>query len=287
MAITRRQMEHSRAGRWLGVCVSGLSLALITGLGAGCAHTDKRPKEERPTTAGTIPSPKVPAFLNGAMAVLLTNVEGFRAHVVLQGPASTSRPDIFAGELMSREGKLFFAPEPGVPADKRSRAEEFSYIWNVTENRGFLLNGPLQGYAPISSPTHITNVVVVAGSEGSAPERAAGYLCQRSEVKVASSDGEETTLQVWRAKDLKGIPVRIARTVNGAPLTLTLSKVRFEAPPSDLFMPPTDFTRYSSAEIMINELVARQQNQKRKRGWQPPPSDEVGVQNPVGPGIVH
>ena len=287
MAITRRQMDHSRAGRWLGVCLFGLSLTVIAGLGAGCAHADKHKTAEPYTAVGGIPSPKFPAFLNGAIAVLLTNVDGFRARVVLEGPPSPSRTDIFSGELMSRGGKLFFAPEPGTRADKRSRAEDFSYIWNVEENRGFLLNGPLQGYAPISSNTGISNVIVVANGENSAPERVAGYSCVKSEVKVVSSDGAETALLVWRARDLKGMPVRIIRTVTGAPLTVTLSKIRFELPPTDLFMPPADFTRYSGAETMMNELVARQQNQKRKRGWQPPPSDEIGLPNPVGPGIVH
>jgi hypothetical protein len=225
-------------------------------------------------------------FLNGAMAVLLTNANGFRAHVLLEGPPAPPRTDIFSGELMSRDGKLFFAPEPGAPSEKHSRAEDFSYIWNVEENRGFLLSGPLQGYAPISSSTSITNVAVVAGGDNQAPEKIGGYPCAKSEVKVVSSDGTETPLQVWRARDFKGIAVRVVRTVEGKPFTLTLSKIRLEAPPSDVFAPPTDFTRYSSAEGMMTELVARQQNVKRKRGWQPPPSEEIGVQNPVGPGIV-
>jgi hypothetical protein len=187
---------------------------------------------------------------------------------------------------MSWDGKLFFAPEPGAPQERHSRAEDFSYIWNVEENRGFLLNGPLQGYAPIASSTHITNLSVAVGGDDSAPERVGGHSCVRSEVRVISSDGAETPLQVWRARDLKDIPIRITRTGNGPTRTLSLSKIRFEQPPADVFVPPTDFTRYSSAEIMMTEFVARQQNVRRKRGWQPPPSDEIGVQNPNSPGIV-
>jgi hypothetical protein len=252
-------------------------------LSAGCAHSEKHKREEA-STAGGIPAPTAPPFVNGAMALVLTNVDGFRARAVLEAPPTGNRNNTIAGELMGRGGKLFFAPGPGASADKHSRAEDFSYIWNVEENRGFLLNGPLQGYAPVSSSTPFTNVVVASGGNNSAPEKAGGYLCQKSDVKVMASDGTESELHVWRARELKGMAVRVTGTVNGAPLTLGLSKIRFEPPPEDLFVPPADFTKYTSAEMMMNELVARQQNQKRKRGWEPPPSDEVGAGDVHAPG---
>jgi hypothetical protein len=280
------RMDISRARRLPRVGASGLSIVLIAACGAGCAHSDQKGKKESAPAMAGIPTPAVPSFLNGAMAVLLTNATGFRAHVVLDRPGSSSRSEIFSGELMSREGKLFFAPEPGTPVDKRSRAEDFSYIWNVEENRGFLLSGPLQGYAPISSNTRVTNVVTAAGADLPASQKVGGYACTRSTATVVSSDGSETALEVWRARDLKGMPVRITRSLNGAPLVLTLSKIRLESPPNDVFAPPTDFTRYSSAELMVQEFMARQENVKRKRGWQPPPSEEIGVQNPTRSGMV-
>jgi hypothetical protein len=61
------------------------------------------------------------------------------------------------------------------------------------------------------------------------------------------------------------------------------SRIRLETPPNDLFLPPSDFTKYASAEAMMHELVARQQNLKRKRGWQPPPSDAIGFQDANAP----
>jgi hypothetical protein len=285
MAIMKSRMDQSGGRRLPELPLAWGCVVLIAGLAAGCSLSDRKKKEEPPSSAAGVASPKVPTFLNGAMAVLLTNANAFQAHVLLEGPPSPTRTDIFSGTLMSRDGKLFFAPEPGATAEKHSRAEDFSYIWNVEENRGFLLSGPLQGYAPISSSAPITNVSVVSGGNPRAPERVGGYSCLRSEVKVVSGDGAETALSVWRANDLKGVPVRIMRTVGGTPLTLTLSKIHFEAPPTDVFTPPTDFTRYSSAEAMMQELVARQENVRRKRGWQPPPSDEIGIPNGTAPGV--
>jgi hypothetical protein len=286
MANMKCGMDVSLGLRMPGLWSRGLLVLLTATLAVGCANSDKHRKEEPPTPVGGIPAPAPPAFLNGAMAVLLTNVEGFRAHVVLEGLPSANRGETIVGELMGRGGKLLFAPEPGTPQNKYSRVEDFSYIWNVDESRGFLLSGPLQGYAPISSNTRFTNVVIGSGGGSPAAEKVSGYLCQQSEVKVVSNDGAETVFKVWRAKDLKGLPVRITRTVNGTPLTLSFTKVRLETPPKELFLPPSDFTKYASAETMMNELVSRQQNLKRKRGWEPPPSDQIGNPNFNGPAYV-
>ncbi len=282
MAIMKCRMDYLPTPSPGGLWASGLCVLLVAALGGGCAHSDKHGAEEALLPIRGIPAPATPAFLNGAMAVLLTNVDGFRAHAVLEGPAPGNQSDTLAGELMGRGGNLLFAPEPGAPKDKYSRVEDFSYIWNVDGNRGFLLNGPLQGYAPISSTTRFASVES-SGSSGS-QEKVSGYACQRADVKVIASDGTETAVQVWRAVELKGMPVRIACSVRGEPRTLTLSKIRLERPPDDVFLPPADFTKYASAEAMVHELMARQQNVKRKRGWEPPPSDYIGVQDPYAPG---
>jgi hypothetical protein len=250
---------------------------LVAALGAGCARSDKHKPEEPPARITGIPAPATPVFLNGAMALLFTNTGGFRAHVVLERPAMPGGSGTLSGELMGRGSDLLFTPQPGAAHDKYSRVEDFSYLWNVEGSRGFLMSGPLQGYAPISSAARFARVEF--GSAVGGQERVSGYACQKSEAKVVAEDGAETVFQVWRAAELKGMPVRIARTVQGAPLTVTLSRVRLEAPPGDLFAPPADFTRYNSAELMMNELVSRQQNLKRKRGWEPPPSEEVGAPN--------
>jgi hypothetical protein len=284
MANTKCGMDDSLNLRALGLWSAGVAVLLIAALGTGCARSGKHKEEEPPAPVTGIPAPKPPTFLNGAMAVLLTNLDGFRARVVLERPAVANESEIVSGELMGRAGKLLFAPEPSAQHDKYSRAEDFSYIWDVDESRGFLLSGPLQAYAPISSSTRFTNIVAAPSVGNSAQEKVSGYLCQKTEVRVIASDGEERVFQVWRAKDLKGMPVRIACTVNGKPLTVALSRIRIEIPPTELFAPPTDFTKYSSAETMMTELVARQQNIKHKRGWEPPPTDEIGFRDANAPG---
>ena len=276
MAVKRYELEHWRKPGRSAIWALAFGAALVAQLMTGCAHADKHKPEEAAALMGGIPTPPPPVFLGGAVAPLFTNVPGFRAHVVLERPASATRRDVTVGELMGRDGKLFFAPEPGAaPAGRNSRSEDFSYLWDVEQNRGFLLNGPLQGYAPLVSSLGYSNVVV--GAPGNDPsEKVGGYACEKADITAVASNGTQTVFHAWRARELKGMPVRITGTVNGAPLTLNLSKIRLELPPADLFQPPADFTKYTSAEAMLGELAARQANAKRKRGWQPPPPDEIG-----------
>jgi hypothetical protein len=81
---------------------------------------------------------------------------------------------------------------------------------------------------------------------------------------VTASDGAATFFQVWRATDLKGVPLRIICPSNGMPMTLTLSKVRLETVPADLFVPPNGFSKYDSVEAMMTELAMRGMNLGRK-----------------------
>ena len=209
--------------------------------------------------------PQPPAFLNGPMALLLTNAHGFRAHAMLESGASAKGVEVTAGELMGRGGKLVFAPGPGSSGGKRSHLVGSAFIWDVTTSRGYLLNDPMQAYALIPANRQFTNIATSSAPNGAAPEKISGYPCQPAQATVAASDGSVTGFRLWRATDLNGLPVRITRASEGLPLTLTLSKVRLETLPDDLFLPPNGFVKYDSTEGLMNELAARQQNLIKRR----------------------
>jgi len=264
-----------RAGRWLerrltGSRWPGLCLLLLAVLAAGCSSSGKRSG----TGAGVgMRPPKTPVFLNGPMALLLTNAEGFSAHAVLESGAPANGVELAAGELLGQGGKLLFAPGVSRTSTKRSRAEDFAFIWDVAVNRGCVVNDPLQGYAPVSYGRLFTNLAASVGLKAAATENVAGHPCQRVEVTVAANDGSASVFQVWRATDLKGLPVRIAGASDGTLVTLTLSKARLEPLPADLFQPPNGFTKYDSTEAMINELVSRQAKRNQHPSYQPEESE--------------
>jgi hypothetical protein len=211
-----------------------------------------------------LPAPVPPLFLNGPMALLLTNVDGFRARVVLESGAPAQAAPMAAGELLVRGSQLLFAPEPSRAPKKQARVRDSAFIWDVNGNHGYVLNDPLQAYAPMSSNRQYTTLTVGATLNNPAPERIAGHPCLATEVTVTASDGATTFFQVWRARDLNALPLRINCPSNGMPVSLTLSKVRLETVPEDLFLPPNGFTRYDSVEALMTELALRGMNLGRK-----------------------
>lgn len=266
MLIMNCGLGHWPELRYAGIRASGLCLLLIAALAGGCSHPQKPGRGGGAVEGFSVPKP--PTLLNGPMALLLTNTQGFRAHAVLEGGASAKGVQAIEGELMGRGGKLVFAPGPDGSSGKRSPSGGSAFIWDVTANCGYLLNDPLQAYAAISGNRQFTNVAVGSAVNGAAPERISGHPCQPSEATVAASDGSVTGFRLWRATDLGGLPVRITRASDGSPLTLTLSRVRLETVPDDLFLPPKGFMKYDSAEALMNELAARQQNLKRRPTYQ-------------------
>jgi hypothetical protein len=257
------------------VRILGLCVLVIAVLAAGCAGSGKQGGHAG--AAAGVRAPKAPVFLNGPMALLLTNVDGFSAHAVLESGAPANGVELAAGELLGRGGKLLFAPGAGKSTAKRARAEDFAFIWDVAANRGYMLNDPLQGYAPISYGRLFTNLATSAALNKAATDNVAGHPCQQVEVTVAADDGSASVFRVWQAPDLKGLPVRISGASDGTPVTLTLSKVRLEAVPNDLFQPPNGFTKYDSAEGLMNELFSRQHNLKQRSTYWPEERDTLSA----------
>jgi hypothetical protein len=249
-------------------------LVLLAGLAAGCAS-----KNKNLASAGDVrPAPLPPLFLNGPMALLLTNTGGFRAHVVLESGAPPQAMQLAAGELMVQGSKLLFAPSPAAKDKKKpERPNDSAFIWDVVENRGWVLNDPLQGYAPVSSSRQFTNVTTAPAPTGSASEKISGHACQPGEVTVMTADGTPTAFRVWRALDLQGLPLRISCPSTGALLTLTLSKVQMGSVPNDLFLPPSSFTKYDSSEAMMAEIFLRKHNLNRKPTYRPESESGSGM----------
>ncbi|HOX56200.1 MAG TPA: hypothetical protein PLC99_04860 [Verrucomicrobiota bacterium] len=242
--------------------LSGWVGLVVVALAAGCAHS---PAD---ATGGGLAAPLVPqppVFLSGAMGLLFTNVDGFRARVVLEEGASAMQ--VAAGELMGQGGKLVFIPSVSKAELKRSLAADSAFIWEVPAHRGCIVNGPMQAYATIAANSLFTNLVAGTTAGGSPTEEIAGHPCQRMETVVTANDGSITAFRLWRATDLKGLALRVVCTSSSTPLTLNLSKARLETLPDDLFLPPGGFTKFESPQALAGELTTRQQRLKKRPSY--------------------
>src|SRR5262249_39204903 len=146
-------------------------LAMLMVLGFGCSHSGETEVREKGYTGVVTAQP--PAFFTGAACVLLTNSVGFSARISGQAESVCGRERSFSGQLLGLGSKLFFSPEQDEATGKQERAAGLSFIWDVNENRGYVLSETMQAYAPVSYNLRITNVVV--SQVQAPPQKLAGH----------------------------------------------------------------------------------------------------------------
>lgn len=227
-----------------------LWLTITIALAAGCAG-DPDAKFARELMKMRAMEP--PTFLTGDLA-LLYGTANFSARAELQRAPSGSRPPL-RGELSGLNGKLFFIADEQRLA--RGMAGGLSAFWDGPAQTGYLLNEPLQGYAPIQAAnTNSPLEIAVIGDE---------TLNGEATVKSIASlrVGSELIPQfiVWRSKGHGNLPVLIQTTNRPANLSLSLSRVRLTPPPAELFELPSGFRKYESTDVMMGELIRRQRMQ--------------------------
>ena len=63
----------------------------------------------------------------------------------------------------------------------------------------------------------------------------------------------------FATSDGRNFPLRITSAEGQTPVTISFSKIRFEAPPNEAFLPSEAFTKYANPESLVSEFLARQQ----------------------------
>jgi hypothetical protein len=218
-----------------------------------------------------------PTFLSGPMALVLTNARSYSAQIVFETRTAWGSTQAISGNFTAAGSKLAF--EPDLPKSSRKNAlAKMVFVWDTALGNGYALNDALQGYAPYSGPVRFTNIV--ASKQNTTPQQIAGHECEQETATVLGNDGSISLLQIWRAADLRGFPLKIDDGTKSG--VLTFSKIQF-GPPAEFLMSQEGFTRYESPDSMITELMARQHNLNRKEG-QTFGYPDIIEQNRVRPG---
>jgi hypothetical protein len=203
--------------------------------------------------------PKVPLFLNGPVAVLLTNGGGFQARVTMECRGPSNRVEVVSGDLMGQGTTLLFAPGDLREVGKTARDSGMRYLWDVAQNRGYMVSETMQAYALVSSAVHVTNVLTQVRSGEPAWQKVDGKRCEAKEVVVLSSDGSALALEVWEGIEVNKFPLWIVAT-NIPFFTLNLSDLVLAPPSPELFYLPEDFAQYPNEEALVSELMIREEN---------------------------
>jgi hypothetical protein len=216
--------------------------AALLFLAIGCASEEK----EFDTSVARLRPVEPPTFFNGEIASLF-GAANFVARLDIQ---RGMQPPMI-GELYGGGGSLFFMADE--QRDKRGMNGGLSVLWHAPTKTAYLLNDPLQGYAPIRNPG--TNNINEA--KGAGEEIINGERCRKSIVTQDAAGETIPRWVVWRSADKQDLPIRIQSTNSPSAVTLTLSRLRMQPPPAELLALPNGFKAYDSTEAMMAELNRR------------------------------
>jgi hypothetical protein len=207
-----------------------------------------------------------PDFVTGPIAVALTNLNGFSAHVTWSNDIASDDSRAKSGELLGRDGKLVYQPTLPVKG-KRARTEGgLFFIWDESVGAGYVMSDALQGYAPIKSPFYNAGQLVVLKT--GIQEDIDGHPTHRCDAHVTSDNGGDVHFTIWQADDLNHFPVRITGPgANGGAITMDFSDIRQEYPDQSIFLPPDGFTPYANSVDMMNELIVRDASLVKKHDF--------------------
>lgn len=225
---------------------------------------------------------ETPPLLTSPVSVLLSNSVGFSAHVtVVQNTTTQANAPALSGELVARQGRLFWTPATPKSRSTDGMHQSFSFIWNVSQSSGYVLSEALQGYAPLTASLRYTNAIIAPDPENSVLGKLEGHRCASKQITALSNDGTTHRFKAWCAADLNGLPLKILLAGDDPASTVLLSQVRLEEPLPDMFEPPNGFTRYENTGAMAKELMLRQQSLHRRPESENP---EHGADNQHRPG---
>lgn len=240
------QNETQKSARLGSQLAAGLLAVLLA---SGCASDSRNAQR----LAADRAAHAVPPFL-GPAASLLTNAIGYSAHAVLSPLPPSSTVRAVAGKLFVQGTRLVFTPTQG----------RVFFIWDASVGAGYVLNEALQAYAPAAAEAEILDAKVDSQRADPLFETIRGHPCKTEDVIFTLRGRPPAEFTTWRAAEFKGVPLRI-KSINGsARFTMELSDVRLESPPSGIFMPPQDFTKYASTDSMMVELISRRAALSRK-----------------------
>lgn len=202
-----------------------------------------------------------PDFMFGPVASVLTNLNGFSAHVT-STVTSPEGAQTAAGELLGRDGRLIFQPTVVVTNKSDYVNSPLFFIWDEGQHSGYVLSEALQAYAPFKSDVDPAGQLSI--TDKGLRQDVNGRPCHQYDALAKFDNGIKAHVTLWRTEDATRFPVRIEAANAPSRMQLDFSEVRLESPPKELFLPPDGFTAYPNSSALINELIVREASRGRK-----------------------
>ncbi|HUR46836.1 MAG TPA: DUF4412 domain-containing protein [Candidatus Saccharimonadales bacterium] len=134
------------------------------------------------------------------------------------------------------------------------------------DKKSTLLIAPLlQGYAemPLSKQeADAANKKYQSTSTKLGKEVIDGHPCEKNKVVVVADDGKKQEAIVWNATDLKDFPIQMQTVQGEGAIVMNFRELQFAKPDAKLFDAPANYTKYASADKMMEGAMMKMMQKK-------------------------
>jgi hypothetical protein len=217
--------------------------------------------EEAPTVAAAVAKAleKAPSFSGRVGVEVASRVE--------RGSVSKA-----TGTVESQSGRIRWLVKLGDIHSPHLTAHARSAVRQINGEQVLLLTRPdkAANYLVLSGceaylEQALPGVKLLSTTKGTAAkETLEGRVCTRESFTGKTSEGQSLNLIVWRATDLKNLPVQLQVTVGDSVFRVRFSEVRIRPVPAGVFHLPGGLSRYETVEDLVQSVLVTKM--KRRMG---------------------
>ena len=210
---------------------------------------------------------------NSQMSGVLTRLIGkdatFSASMEMETTATGgATPMTVPGKLTYDHSKVRFEidisamkggniPEGVVSQMKAMSMDKIVVVSRPDKKTMYMIYPGLKSYLENPLPDNLTTDLKVETTE-LGKETVVGHACAKQKAVVTDAQGKQHEATVWRASDLKGIPVKITQVEGNTTTTMTFKDINQAKPVASLFEVPADGTKYESPMALMQGAMQKQ-----------------------------
>jgi hypothetical protein len=258
MAILPREIEIMKRISLTAVLIA----AVFAGAGSGMAQ---------------MMNPGQAAGLNAAMLKLFGDLTAFSSKATLRMlDKSQMQTMLMPMDFALSDGKVRMDIDLNQLKSAEMQAEALTMLKQMgmdkmttiirPDKKSTLLISPiLQGYAemPLSKQeADAANKKYQSTSTKLGTETVDGHPCEKNKVVVTPEDGKKQEAIVWNATDLKNFPIQIQTQQGDGAILMNFRQIQFAKPDVKLFDAPANYTKYQSADKMMEGAMMKMMQKK-------------------------
>ena len=207
--------------------------------------------------------------MSGVTTKLMGKDAAFTANVEMETSGTPGGQAMFVpGKLSVDHGKARFETDlaemkgggmpPGAAAQMKAMGmDKMVIISRPDQKLTYLVYPGLKSYVANPADADTTDELKMETTD-LGKETFQGHACVKLKAVVTDKEGKKHEATVWKAADLKDLPVKIVQIEENVTITMTLKNVSLGQPEAKLFEAPSEGTKFDNVMALMQSAMQKQ-----------------------------